>query len=155
MLNCATKLTRWTKYRQLPSVLFWLSWCKSAMMILTLVVADLRRKRLVILLFPFPPLSLSSVAYKSRSLVKFNALFSGPHGRFLLVGCDSYITPLVTRTSSCFLQLRLKVNLSGGGALQHPVLCIQCTSETHTGSLSLSFARAFSMSLTRSVPGRG
>lgn len=85
---------------------------------------------------------------KSHSLVKFSALFSGLNGRFLLVGCDSYITPLMTRTSSCFLQPRLKVNLSGGGALQHPVLCIQCASETHTRSLSLSFSCTLSMSLT-------
>lgn len=96
----------------------------------------------------FFPLSLSSVAFKSHSLVKFSALFSGPNGRFLLVGCDSYITPLVTRTSSCFLQLRLKVNLSGGGALQHPVLCIQCASETHTRSLSLSLSLALSLCLS-------
>lgn len=85
---------------------------------------------------------------KSHSLVKFSALFSGPDGRFLLVGCDSYITALMTRTSSCFLQPRLKVNLSGGGALQHPVLCIQCASETHAHTVSLSLSRTLSMSLT-------
>lgn len=87
----------------------------------------------------FFPLSLSHSLslLKSLSLVKFSALFSGPNGGFLLVGCDSYITPLMTRTSSCFLQPRLKVNLSGGGALQHPVLCIQCASETHTRRLFL------------------
>ncbi|TNN74872.1 hypothetical protein EYF80_014972 [Liparis tanakae] len=51
------------------------------------------------------------VAFLARSspiLVKFSALFSGPDGRFLLVGSGRYITPLVTRTSSCFLQRCLK-----------------------------------------------
>lgn len=85
---------------------------------------------------------------KSRPLVKFSALFSGPDGRFLLVGCGGYITPPMTRTSSCFLQPRLKVNLSGGGALQHPVLCIQCASETHTHAVALSLSYTLSMSLT-------
>lgn len=88
---------------------------------------------------------------KSHSLVKFSALFSGPDGRFLLVGCDSYITPLMTRTSSCFLQPRLKVNLSGGGALQHPVLCIQCASETHTHGVSLSLTLSLALSLCLSL----
>lgn len=120
--------------------------------ILTRVVADLGRKRLVrVDISFFSPLSLSLFAcmLKSHSLVKFSALFSGPDGRFLLVGCDSYITPLMTRTSSCFLQPRLKVNLSGGGALQqHPVLCIQCASETHRRTVSLSLSLAFSLSLS-------
>jgi len=101
--------------------------------------------------FLFSPLPHCGCMIKSRSLVKFSALFSGPHGRFLLVGCNSYITPLMTRTSSCFLQPRLKVNLSGWGALQHPVLCIQCASETHARSLSLSPSPVLSMSLTLSV----
>lgn len=102
----------------------------------------------------FLPLSLSlfSCMLKSHSLVKFSALFSGPDGRFLLVGCDSYITPLMTRTSSCFLQPRLKVNLSGGGALQHPVpLHPVRLGDAHTQSLSLSFAPSLALSLCLSL----
>lgn len=119
--------------------------------ILTRVVGDLWRNisKSGISSF-FPPLSLFGCMLKSHSLVKFSELFSGPDGRFLLVGCDSYITPLMTRTSSCFLQPRLKVNLSGGGALQHPVLCIQCASETHVHAVSLSLSSTLSMSLTLS-----
>lgn len=127
--------------------------------ILTRAVGDLGRKRLVRVVFPFfLPLSLSlfSCMLKSHSLVKFSALFSGPDGRFLLVGCDSYITPLMTRTSSCFLQPRLKVNLSGGGALQHPVpLHPVRLGDAHTQSLSLplscTLSCTLSMSLTLSV----
>ncbi|KAJ4928726.1 hypothetical protein JOQ06_004352, partial [Pogonophryne albipinna] len=88
-----------------------------------------------------------SCMLKSHSLVKFSALFSGPDGRFLLVGCDSYITPLVTRTSSCFLQPRLKVNLSGGEALS-----IQSSASsaprrrTHAVSRSLSLLHSLYVS---------
>ncbi|KAK1889012.1 E3 ubiquitin-protein ligase complex SLX5-SLX8 subunit SLX5 [Dissostichus eleginoides] len=90
---------------------------------------------------------MSNCMLKSHSLVKFSALFSGPDGRFLLVGCDSYITPLVTRTSSCFLQPRLKVNLSGGEALS-----IQSSASsaprrrTHAVSLSLSLLHSLYVS---------
>lgn len=127
------------------------------------------KKSLVSLVFPFfflPPslshsLSLSSVACSSpRSLVKFSASFSGPNGRFLLVGCGGYITALMTRTSSCFLLPRLKVNLSGGGALQHPALCVQRASETHTHAaalfLSLSLPlRSMSLTLLGTAEDRG
>lgn len=84
---------------------------------------------------------------KSHSLVKFSALSSGLDGRFLLVGCDSYITPLMTRTSSCFLQPRLKVNLSGGGAApaSSPLYPVSL-GDAHTQTLSL--ARSLSLSLS-------
>lgn len=126
--------------------------------ILTRVVGDLWRNisktAISFFLSLSSSLSLFGSMLKSHSLVKFSELFSGPDGRFLLVGCDRYITPLMTRTSSCFLQPCLKVDLSGGGALQHPVLCIQCASETHihavSCSLSLSLSSILSMSLTLS-----
>lgn len=94
-------------------------------------------------------LSLSLCLHAQVPFLWSSSVRSSPdrNGRFSLVGCGGYITALMTRASSCFLLPRLKVNLSGGGALQHPLLRIQCASETHTRSLSLSLALSLSRSL--------
>lgn len=123
-------------------------------------IGDLRRNRLIFKkkkrgLFPFLFLFFSSpFSLTLPSLVLWSSSVRcslAPNGRFLLVGCGGYITPPVTRTSSCFLQPRLKVeSLVAEERSSIQSSRIQCASETHS-TRSLSFALSLSLSLPFSL----